>query len=209
MAYDPFAPVPDPSVVPTDFTATAVPLAANNALATVAPNGNPGVVPPQMRGHMPFDVNGFMQAMQTWQNARPDRPTFDTTTGSPDDWRTQIDAFHTAMRDWAHSHPSPRDYRSGMTAPAPVGSGTGVAPAPMPMPMPPTPMPPVMMPGGGHTGAPLPGTGVGMVPGVPGSVGLNPGAPNPGGNPKFVNDWRSLVPALPAGMPTRGFRPGG
>jgi hypothetical protein len=205
MAYDPFAPVPDPSAVPTDITTTAIPLAANNALAPLAPNGNTGVVPPQMRGggHMPLDINAFMQAMQAWHDARPDRPTFDPTAGQPEDMRAQIDAFHTAMRDWAHSHPSPRDFMSGgMSASggsAPPAVGT-TPPTPYPMPMPPVPMPggPVATPGGGGTGAPIPG--VGMVPGVPGSVGLNPAG---GGGPQRTGDWRSLMPTLPS-MPTPG-----
>jgi hypothetical protein len=210
MAYDPFAPVPDPTAVPTDITTTAIPLAANNALAAVAPtpapNGNTGIVPPQMRGgHMPLDINAFMQAMQAWQDARPDRPTFDPTTGRPDDWRTQMDAFHTSMRDWAHSHPSPRDFMSGGMSASGGGAPPAVGSIP-PTAMPPVPMPPVpapVVPGAGMPPAPPgfanPG-GVGMVPGVPGSVGLNPGG---GGGPQRTGDWRSLMPTLPA-MPSPG-----
>lgn len=76
---------------------------------------------------------------------------------------------------------------------------------------------PTMSPGGGNTGAPLPGSaadgGVGMVPGVPGSVATNPGkgstavpptAQLPQDMSSNINDVRSWVQSRPMHVDYRG-----
>lgn len=99
-------------------------------------------------------------------------------------------AFHDQMRDWRSQRPT----QGGMD-----GGG------------------PVMTPGGGGTGAPLqgppalPSPQVGMVPGVPGSMGLNPGGPvqglpvNPGTG--LAPGQMPLNPGVGTGLGVMGATP--
>jgi hypothetical protein len=96
------------------------------------------------------NVNALMQSMQDWQGQMKDwrqsRPDHFGFTGSPQDWRG-------AIQDWRTSRPDMPDFRNALYGAAPAAGNTGVVPPNM-----------------------LPPTNVGMVPGVPGSVGLNPGS---------------------------------
>jgi hypothetical protein len=100
------------------------------------------------------NIGDYRNALMDWQGQRPQfsyDPTLGTTAGQ------QHQAFIPQMMDWRQQRPSFGSFMGG-----PGGGNTQSGG-------------PVMTPGGGGTGAPLQG-GVGMVPGVPGSMGLNPGA---------------------------------
>lgn len=175
MAYDPFAPVPvpapaaAPAVVP-QVMPNPVPvdptLAPNNALAgTVAPTAVPSTVastavaPATDATHpMSFvgpdgriaNMQGFMQALQSWRGDRPDRPAGPMDQSQRQDWRSQLS-------DWRAQRPGFGAFGFGGAGGFQGGSW-----------------------GGGQT--PPPGSNIGMVAGVPGSMGLNAGAgPAPSG----------------------------
>lgn len=119
------------------------------------------------------------------------------------DWRSLMQGYRSDMQDYRQNGGQRPTFQSefadylggtyGSPAPVTADGNTGIVPPAMGgSPVPPVTLPtgdgsPVMTPGGGGTGAPLQGGNVGMVPGIPGSMGLNPMAnlPNFRTPPRF------------------------
>lgn len=155
-----------PGQMPTNGTATSQP--AQNALLG--------------------GVQGYHQAMKDW---RGNMPAFDKSSipglgqGNWHDMQSQIPGIMSSMgglfqqmQDWRSQRPDRQDYGMG-----PEHRGPGGFANMMPQPTSPiTAVPPVMQPGGGTTGAPLPGT---AAPGAPNMVGSSLGVigASPSGNP--------------------------
>lgn len=95
-------------------------------------------------------IGDFRNALQDWRQARP-QFSFDPSLGT------------SAYQQFLQFRPTLQDWRAGRPS---FGFGGQSNPGG-----------PIMTPGGGTTGAPLqPPTQVGMVPGVPGSMAINPGS---------------------------------
>lgn len=144
----------------------------------LAPNHNPGVVPPAMGGSQ-VPQTGMMHTMGTplagigqqilggigdFRNAlmdyRGQRPQFAYDPNSDQSMQAQRMAFNGQMADYRDQRPRVMDYLG-----FPGGHMGGGQ---------------VMTPGGGGGTGPIqgnPGQQVGMVPGVPGSMGTNPNPP--------------------------------
>lgn len=131
--YDPFAQAPMSGQVAT----TSIPVqqmppqyATNNALASLygralppgvpvpgvpgAP-GAPGVPGGQNMQNRGFDIQAFIQAMNDWRAARPDRPVWDRSDpaamqAARSDWRT-------SLGDWRSDRPELKAYRGTTSAP--------------------------------------------------------------------------------------------